>query len=725
MENITTHTSICRFCAAQCPIKVELKDGRAIKVTGNKESPMYHGYCCTRGQATPEQLYSPNRLLHTMKRGSDGAYAPHPSQHVIAEIAEKLRTIVDRHGPESVALYTGTYTTSNPPNQPMVEAFFRALGSPTLFNAGTIDQPGKHIALALMGSWEAGVHNFAESDVWMVIGGNPLVSVGITMPAQNPGWHLTNALNRGMKLIVVDPRATETAQRAHVHIQPRPGHDAALIAAMIQVIFAEGLYDKEFVDENVTGLEALRNATAPFTPAVSASRADVPAERIVEAARIFAKAKRGLAVGSTGANMSGRSSLTEYLISCLNTICGRYLRTGDSVLNPGVLVSRAVPKAQARPPQPAVFPDHKMSVRGLAMSVLGLPTAAMAEEILNGKIKALFSLAANPAASIPDQNNIIAALQSLDLFVQMDIKMSASSKLAHYVVPPRNSLELPAMSFNGEFLEILYQCWGFTEPFGMYVPKLLDPPPGSDLLGEWELFYGLAQHLGLKLELRHVDWITNGCEREKRAPIVLDMTRKPTIDELFELMTRGSRVPLEEVKKYPNGALFPETILVASKDPGHTARLDLGNPGMMEELDEVAQEIPTKSHNFALISRRMAHVYNASGRDLPRLIRKGGTYNPAFMNPDDLRELGLETGDVVKITSAHSSIYGIVEADSTLRRGLVSMTHSFGDLPRDSMDFRRVGSNTSQLTHCADNYDRYSGIPLMSGVPVQVIPFDA
>jgi anaerobic selenocysteine-containing dehydrogenase len=660
-----------------------------------------------------------------MKRGADGAHRPIASGQVVEEIAERLRAIVDKYGPSSVALYSGTYSLSNPGSTPMAVSFFQELGSPMMFNSGTIDQPGKHIANALMGSWEAGVQNFVESDVWMIIGGNPLVSIGITMPAQNPGWQLTEALRRGMKLIVVDPRETQTARRAHLHIQPRPGQDAALIAAMLNVIFDENLYDKAFCDDNVDGVGVLRKAVAPFTVALAAARADVPEEQIIEAARVFAKGKRGLAVGCTGANMSGRSSLTEYLILCLNTVCGRYLREGDAVLNPGVLLTRAVPKAQARPPEPAIFPDvKKMSVRDLSMSVLGMPTAALAEEILHGKIRALFSLGGNPAAAVPDQNNMIAALESLDLFVQMDIKMSASSKLAHYVVPPPISLELPAMSYAAEQLEVLYQVWGFAEPFGMFAPKLVDPPPGSDLLTEWELFYGLAQRLGLQLKYQHINSFFNSCQREKREPIMLDMTRKPTVDELFEMVTRGSRIPLDEVKKHPNGALFPEIIRVAPKDPGHAVRLDVANQGIMDELAEVANEIPAKASGFPyiFIGRRMAHVYNSSGRDLPMIIRKGGTYNPAFMHPDDLEEIGVVSGDVVKITSPHGWVYGIVEADNTVRRGLVSMSHSFGDLPREGADFRLVGSNTSQLTNCADDYDRYSGIPRMSGVPVQVVP---
>ena len=309
-------------------------------------------------------------------------------------------------------------------------------------------------------------------------------------PAQNPARQLTRALARGMQLIVIDPRRTESARRAHVHLQPRPGQDAVLLAAMVQVILAEKWLDEALVADNVAGVEALRAAVEPFTPAYAAMRADVPAESIVRAARVFAQARRGLAVGSTGANMSGRSTLTEYLLLCLNTLCGRYIRAGEPATNPGVLLSRATPRAQPSPPRPAVFPDLKLSVRGLAMSVLGMPTAALADEILAGNIRALFSLGGNPVDCLAaNRNHTIAAMERLELFVQMDVRMSASAKLAHYVLPPPLSFETPTMSYCTEFLELINAGWGFSQPFGMS-PKVLDHPPRSDLVEEWELFYG-------------------------------------------------------------------------------------------------------------------------------------------------------------------------------------------------------------------------------------------
>jgi anaerobic selenocysteine-containing dehydrogenase len=700
-----------------------MRNGVPVRATGNKASPLYHGFCCSKGQALPEHLTSPTRLLHSVKRQPDGTYGSIGSQEAIREVTTQIQSLIAQYGPSSIALYIGSYGMSYPTGPAMAIAWMQALGSPMIFSPNTIDQPGKDIAAALLGSWEAGQQTFRGSDVWMIIGANPMVSLAASMPVHNAGHLLTEAIDGGMKLIVIDPRRSQTAKRAAIHLQPRPGHDAAILAAMLRIILTEERYDKAFATENVQGIGELRRTVEPFTPAYVARVADVPEEQLVEAARTFASAKRGVAAGGTGANMSGHSSLTEYLIQCLNAVCGRYLREGEPVANPGVLVARAAPRAQPRGPAPVRFDGFPMMARGLTMSAAGMPLPALAEEILAGKVRALISVGGNPVAGWPDQNRTIAAIEALDLFVQLDIKMSASAKLAHYVIAPKISIEVPTASCN-EAYEMISTVYGFLEPYGLYAPKLVDPPAGSDLLEEWEFFFGIARRMNLSLTLTPMDAKTAATRRLKREPVPVDMTREPTTDDLLEMITRGSRVPLAEVKRYPDGALFPEEIRTAPKDASSTDRLDVGNALMMSELAELLTDEPQQllEYPYQLVSRRLPHVYNSSGRDLPSLIRKGGRYNAAYMHPEDIAALGITAGDAVEISSAHGRIPGVVQPDRDLRRGLVSMTHAFGDLPQDHAKFREFGSNTSQLTNVEDRFDRHSGIPLMSAVPVNVRP---
>ena len=216
-----------------------------------------------------------------------------------------------------------------------------------------------------------------------------------------------------------------------------------------------------------------------------------------------------------------------------------------------------------------------------------------------------------------------------------DIKMSATAKLAHYAIAPRLSLEQPGMSLPAETL--VPYAMGYGMPYAQYTPKILDPPAGSDVIEEWEFFYGLAQRMGLGLELQAAySW---GPELEKPATTALDMRRKPTTDELFELLTKGPRVPLDEVKRHPHGQVFEDPpARVEPKDRGCTAKLDLANPVMLGELAEVAGEPLARDAGFAfrVLCRRLLDVPNSAGRDIAKLTRKY-RYNPAFMHPDDLR----------------------------------------------------------------------------------------
>ena len=718
-----THTSLCRFCHAACPILVDVEDGRPVRVVGDKENPIYHGYTCPKGRALPEQHRHPERLLHSQRRRADGTHETIGSQQAIDEVAAKVQEILDRHGPRSIAMYTGTFSFPYPASVPLADAWFDAIGSPMRFTSATIDQPGKMIAPRLHGAWAAGAQAFTDADTWLLVGANPTVSKSIGVPSYNPAWYLNDAVKRGMKLVVIDPRRSEAAKQAHVHLQPRPGEDPTILAGILRILLTEDLTDADFVSENAVGVEALRRAVDPFTPEYVERRADVPREQLILAARTWAGGQRGGANAGTGPNMSPRGNLTEYLLLCMTTLCGRYMKEGEALPNPGALMPTVTGKAQPVPPGPGWGFGEKLRVRDLTNTAAGLPTAALADEILlpgEGQVKALFCIGGNPMAAWPDQHKTYEAMQALDLLVTLDIKMSATAKLADYVIAPKLSLEQPGMSLPSETL--VPYAMGYLTPYAQYSPTIVDPPEGSDLIEEWEFFYGLGQRMSLPLTIQSAySW---GPEVEAPARAELDMQHPPTTDELFELLTANSRIPLDEVKRHPHGAVFEDPpSIVAPKDPGCDAKLDLANDIMLAELAEVAGEssAPSDEFSFRLISRRLLDVHNSAGRDIPKLTRKY-RYNPAFMHPDDLAELGVDPGDVIEIASDHSSILGVAEAESNLRRGLISMPHAFGDAPGAANDqqVHEIGSNTGRLTSVERDYDPYTGIPRMSSIPVNV-----
>ena len=361
----TTVPSFCRFCHAGCAILVEVENGRPLRVRGDGDNPAYRGFCCVKGQQLPEQWGHPDRLLQTHKRMPDGSHRPVPYAEAVEDIAVRLSEILVTRGPRSIAMYSGTYSIANPATMPVALSFMDAIDSPMHFTSNSIDQPGKAVAQALHGSWMAPPPAFGDRDVALLVGTNPLLTMAGGLPLANPGRELTDAVRRGMRFIVIDPRQTEVARRAHLHLQCRPGEDVPLLAAMLHVILREERQDAAFVREHVDGLAALRAAVAPFEPEWVARRADVRVEDLVEAARLFAGG-RGVATAGTGPNFNGRGTLFEYLLLALNTVCGQWSRAGDRVPNPGTLSPPFPTIAQASPPRVGYGYGEKLRVRGLA-----------------------------------------------------------------------------------------------------------------------------------------------------------------------------------------------------------------------------------------------------------------------------------------------------------------------------------------------------------------------
>ncbi len=723
---------MCRTCMVSCGVFMDIEDGRVVRLIGDKDDPASHGYTCARGRDIETQLYGPNRLLRPLRRTPGGDFEPISPETAISEIAARLRAIVSEHGPASVALYNGTYALA-PPGSMLSGAFMNALGSPMTFSCGSIDQPGKFLARALHGRWLGGGQPFATADTWLFVGTNPAVSGLGGVPTVNPNWHLHRALKRGIQLVVIDPRRSETARKARVHLQPVPGEDATVLAGMIRIVLDEGLHDEPFVAENAANLDVLRRHVAPFTPERVARRADVPESQLLEATRIFASAATGGASAGTGSNMSPRGTLAEYLLACLVTLCGFRARAGDRDPNPGVLVPRGPRRAEPLAPTPAWGFPPKLRTRGLSNTACGLPTGALADEILlegEGQIRALLCLGGNPLQAWPDQIKTRAALESLDLLVVLDPRLTQTARHAHYVIPPKLPPEIPTMTYDLEELESHTPGWGYPLPYAAYREALVDPPAGSELLEEWELFYHLGRELGLLLRLYLGILRTPGDPPGRFVP--LDMERAPSTDELFDILTEGSRVPLSEVRRHEAGRVYEDPdAFVLPRSPGCTARLELGDVEMMAQLDEAARSPAVAGDEefpFRLVSRRQANTLNSLGRDQAKLVRER-PHHPAYMHPADLASLGIAPGTLVAISSRRATVHAVVKDAADLRRGVVSMSHGYGvDLARLGPDSDpgepqawSMGNHTGALASAELDYQEpHTGLPRMSSIPVHV-----
>ena len=704
---VETHKSFCRFCHAVCGIEVDVEDGRVLAVRGDRAHVVSQGYLCVKGRELPAQHTHPSRLRGARKRTPGGAFVDVASETAMDEVAARLSELIARDGPGAVAVYSGTHGLFGSA-KPLVIAWANAIGTHWYLTPNTIDQPSQQTAWARHGSWDAGVQRFADADVMLFVGNNPGVSAFSRdggPPYANAFKHLRDARRRGMKIIAIDPRRTELARSADLHLQVRPGEDPTLLAGMVRVILEEGLHDRAFVAAHLDGVDALRAAVADYTPEYVATRAEVPAPLVAAAARLFAAGPRGTAMTCTGVNMAPRPDVTQHLVVVLNSLCGRFNRPGDPVHNPGVLKPPRAWRAEVQPPRDIWGTGPRSRFRDLGRFGIEMPINVFADEVLapgEGQIKALICVGGNPVVAFPDQRKVLAALRALELSVVLDVTMTATARLADYVFGCKLSLEKPGTSRTAE--------GQLDVPFAQYTPAILHPD--FDVIEEWEFFWGLAHRMRTPLELEQG---------------TLDLDRKPTSDEYLDLTHRGSRVPLDEVRRHPGGRVFePErpVRVEPARPEAAGARMDAAPPAVIAQLRAIRAE-PLTAGRFShrLVSRRMLEVYNSTGDRLPGLRRRYA-YNPAFMHPADLERIGVRPGEVVRIDSDHDFIYGVAQATTDVRPGVVSMAHARGGEPADDGRVRTIGSSTARLVSVERDFEPISGIPRQSAIPVNVRALD-
>lgn len=716
------HT-VCRICSAHCALVVERTPGGGFSVHGDKENPVFHGFSCLKGRESFNVLNLPSRLLHSQRRLPDGGWQRADWRVACTEIGDRLHAIVSEHGPRSVAVYLGTYAFFSLTGFCSAMALVEAIGSPMIFHSGTIDQPGRVIAYALHGVWLPGT---PDSDSWeaaVFVGTNPLITMNGGL-GPNPARKMRELRNRGAKIVVIDPRRTETARQADVFLQCRPGTDAEILAGIIRVLITEGVIDSEFIAAETIRLAELTEHVMPFTPERVARIAGIAPEELVAAARAISSARRGVVAGGTGVNMSGQSTLAEYLIAVLTTVLGWRPRAGDRKANGGILIEPFPPIAASPGPFPAKDVGEPMRVRGLAQSAAGMPTAALVDEILTpgeGQVKALIVVGGNPVAAFPDQAKTQQAMRALDLLVCVDPKMSATAREAHYVLAPKIAPEVWGCTAVDEWFGVFGDMgFGYDQPYAQVTPPVVPPPDGADLAEDWEFCYEIARRMKLQPAIKPISMLDPA--RSAAAATPLDMTSKPDTCDIWRMILKGAPVSFDEVAKDPRGRLFAGRMVeVQPKPDGWEGKLDIASSAMMEELAALAAKIEDRAEpgRWTLICRRLQDFINSSWHDNPRQQRRWA-YNPAFMHPADIAALDAVAGDVVSVSSMHGRVKAVLQPDDSVRRGCVSMSHCWGAASSEDEDPRVDGASTSRLVANDAEFDRYSGIPRMSGISVDL-----
>lgn len=711
-----TKKTFCRFCHVFCGLEVDVEDNKVIAVRGDHDNAVSEGYTCPKGRAEAERINHPDRLRCSQKQ-VDGQFTDIESSQAIDEVGAKLKAIIEEHGPESVAVYVGCGGHRTSAGGPWyVAKWLQAIDSPRLYTSLTIDSPSLIIAYDRLfgGPLPLTIFDIDHADSALFVGTNPVVSHQWTMPQSNPATRVKKALKRGMKLVVIDPRKSELAENAHVHLQVKPGEDASLLACMIREIIENKWYDEDYVANYVSGFDELYAAVKPFSLAYAEKRSTCAAADIVEGARLFATANSGVAASGTGLHMARHQNLNTQLVQTLNAICGRFDRKGGMTRIAGTL-GPELPGSGNQPLPVSLRTEQRSRMRDI-QGITGLfgyqemPTNTLADEILTegkGQIKALIVNGGNPALVFSDTDNTLKALDKLDLLVVNDLFMSATARHADYVMAvthPFERVDIPMLSDH---------FYPFS--FSQYSEKMVEPE--DDVIEEWDFFWRTAQKMESGFQLPGIPADAN-----------------PTTDEVIQALSPDARIPLAELKAAsPSGEVYDEGVPVfGGVIPdmlGHSdRRLAAGHPEVIEELAEVLAEPVMSSgaygeeadFDFRLITYRMSEVYCTTGNNLPSLRRKR-SYNPALMNKGDMERLSLSDEDLIVIESGHGKIEAVVEQSDRFASGTIGLAHGWGD-PADPRPTREKGSNVQQLIPRDVDYDKITGIAQQSAFSVNVRP---
>lgn len=712
--------SFCRNCSALCAMELTIEDNKITTVLGDGSASPYGAYMCAKGRSSAdfhndEGLNGEGRLMQSLKRSPSGEFNSISATRALDEVANKLSALLAQYGPRSIAVYYGTGAYRSVLGGQLQRAFLAAIGSPNQFSTMTIDQSAKWVTMGRMGTMASGKPAFADVDLAVIVGNNPVVSHQ-TYPfgpgeSGAPGKSFIEAKKRGLRMIVIDPRCSETARLADLVIQPLPGQDAVLFAAIAHILLRDNTFNAAFADRFVVQMDALREAVAPFTPEFAAQRADVPVEQIELAAKWIGEARRAFVGSGTGPSMSAHSNLNDHMIEVVNALVGGYRRAGDLVRNPGTLNPRSFIEM-------AVSPTRSWE-RGVKCRTVDIgqlfgefPTALLPQEILNpgqDKIRALINFGGDPLMGLGDPESALPAFQDLDLLVSLDVRVNETGLQSHYIIAASLPFERHDISAPGDGL--------YPVGFAQYAPPVLPKPEG--VVDDWEFFWGVAARMQIPLTLKYwtygrdIDAIKDGLQ--------LDMGQRPDPEEMIRFLCKNSTVKFETLKANPSGvrsSVPAQRVLAAEKDNG--GRLELCPVDVADELEAVCNELPLQGFSYYLVCRRILEAMNSAYRDSAR-TRKKYLVNWAYLNPQDMADKGIVDEQEIRLQSEFGSIVALAKSDVGLRRGVVSMTHMFGKLNSEAAPREQKGSYTGQLTSLQQYLQPINFMPRFSGVPINIL----
>ena len=709
----TTHHRTCHLCEASCGVRIEVDDAGAITdLRGDELDPFSRGYVCPKVMGLVDVHADPDRLTTPVRRrGSD--WEPIGWDEAFDLVAGRLREIRRAHGPDAIAAYQGNPTAHNLGLLTYGQLFLRRLGTKNLYSATSADQlPHMLSSLLMFGNQVLlPVPDLDRTDYFLVLGANPLVSNGSLMTAPDVKRRLAALRARGGRLVVVDPRKSETARLADRHHFIRPGTDALFLLGLLHTLYGEELARPGRLRSSLRGEDELRRLAAEYAPERTERATGIPAAEVRAIARELAAAPTAAVYGRVGVCTQEFGGLSSWLINAVNVATGNLDRPGGSMFSrPPVdfvmLADRIGMKGS--------FGRYRSRVRGLPEFGGELPVSCLAEEIETpgpGQIRALITSAGNPVLSIPNGARLERALPGLEFMVSIDFYRNETTRHADIILPPTFALEHDHFELAAFAVSVRNGA--------RYFPALY--PRRSDQRHDWEICLELASRLELPdnplgraagAALRRVGQRV-GPKGMIKAAMAFGPYRRRGVS--FDTVARAEH-------GLDLGALEP-----CLPDGLHTkdGKIDLAPAEYLGDLARLRAHLDIASQprngSLLLIGRRQLRSNNSWLHNSQRLV-KGKPRCTLLLHPEDAGRIGLATGDTARVSSRAGTAEALVEVSDEIMPGVVSLPHGWGHA-RPGISLRVAaatpGTSVNDLTD-ETFLDHLSGTSGFSGVPVAV-----
>ncbi|MDG2050744.1 MAG: molybdopterin-dependent oxidoreductase [Myxococcota bacterium] len=742
MAQAEIRTKTCPLCEAMCGLRIQIEAGQVTKIRPNPKDVWSQGYMCPKGAALGELHHDPDRIrFPQIKR--EGRFVAVSWSEAFDEIHRRLPPIIESDGIEAMTVYFGNPVAHNFSLSRYAAAFIPMSNIPVTYSAGTVDQWPKNLSSALLfgGMWTFPIPDVDRCEYLIVMGANPHASQGSLLACADLLGRMDAIRERGGRVIVIDPRRTGTVEHADEWLAIRPGGDAALLMAWVNVLFEENRVDLGELEGRVEGLDRVALACRPFTPEAVVDRTGLAADDIRRIARELASADRAAVYGRIGTCNQEFGTLASWLVDVVNILTAHLDRPGCAMFANPIAWSLT----SFRPPEFAdgySFGRWHSRVRG-APEVLGqFPASCLSEEIATpgpGRIRALLTIAGNPVLSTPGGDRLDKALPELDFMISIDNWINETTQHADVILPGQSVLEQPhydemiwswAVRSAGKFSPALFDlpegAWAEWEVLLMLAALVNGASPESiDLEALDQLFFtglvaGFAQSPGSTIEGRdpaEIVALTPGCGPER----ILDFQiRTGPFGEGYGADPEG--LTLAKVKAEPNGIdlgpMRPRLDQVISTKSGN---VELAPEYILGDLPRLEESLECSQDGLQLISRRHVRSNNSWMHNAPALMT-GKDRCTLLIHPEDARPRGLEDGMQAEVQSRAGRVEVAVEVTEEMRPGVVCLPHGFGhDRPgtRLAVASARPGICNNVLAP-GDLVDHLSGNAQVNGIPVEV-----